>query len=164
MTRAQRALLTCGLLGIAGSGWAATATTSFTVSGTVVPTCSVSAAALSFGGAIPNPINSDVDAQNNITATCSSGASYTIALNVGNGAAATFASRKLSSGPNTLDYTLYTDPSRTVVWGDGTGGSTVFNGSGSGAPQEIPVYGRIPSPQTVPTGAYTDLIVVTLTF
>lgn len=164
MKSTRRALLVCGLLGYAASGWAATATTSFTVSGTVVPTCSVTAAALSFGGAIPNPINSDVDAQSNITATCSSGAAYTIALNAGNGTGATFASRKLSSGPNTLDYTLYTDPSRTVVWGDGTGGSSVFNGSGSGAAQAIPVYGRIPSPQTVPTGAYNDLIVVTLTF
>lgn len=164
MRGTQRVLLAGGLLAFAGSGWAATATTSFAVSGTVVPTCSVSAAALSFGGAIPNPINSDVDAQSSITATCSSGAGYTIALNAGNGTGATFASRKLSSGPNTLNYALYTDPGRTTVWGDGTAGSSLFNGSGSGAAQSIPVYGRIPSPQTVPTGAYSDLIVVTLTF
>ena len=164
MKRTQRALLICGLLGLSTSGWAATATTSFTVSGTVVPTCSVSAEALSFGGAIPNPINSNVDAQSNITATCSSGAAYTVALSAGNGAGATFAQRRLTSGPNTLNYSLYTDASRSIVWGDGTGGSSVFNGSGSGAAQAIPVYGRIPSPQSVPTGAYSDTIVVTLTF
>ena len=154
----------CALLGFAGSGWAATATTSFTVSGTVVPTCSVTAAALSFGAAIPNPINSNVDAQSNITATCSSGAAYTIGLNAGNGAGATFAVRRLTSGPNALSYTLYTDSGRATVWGDGTGGSTLFNGTGTGVAQAIPVFGRIPSGQTVPTGAYSDTIVVTLTF
>ncbi len=164
MKRLNRIVLTSCLLVFAGPGWAATATTSFTVSGTVVPTCNVTAAALSFGAAIPNPINSNVDAESTVTATCSSGASYTIALGVGNGAGATFASRKLTSGPNALDYTLYTDAGRTTVWGDGTAGSSLFNGTGSGAAQAIPVYGRIPSPQTVPTGAYSDTIVVTLTF
>ena len=164
MRRSQRAVLFCGLAGLACSAWAATTTTSFTVSGTVVPTCSVSATALNFGGAIPNPINSNVDAQSTVSATCSSGAAYTIGLNAGTGLGATFAARKMTSGPNTLDYSLYTDPSRSSVWGDGTGGSIVFNGSGTGSEQAIPVYGRIASPQTVPTGAYSDTIIVTLTF
>lgn len=164
MRRYSRILLVLGLFAFAAPLWAATATTTMTVSGTVVPTCSVAAAALNFGAAIPNPINSNVDAQGSVTATCSTGAAYTVALSVGNGAGATFASRKMTSGGNTLNYSLYTDASRTTVWGDGTAGSNTFGGSGSGAAQVIPVYGRIPSPQTVPTGAYTDTVVVTLTF
>lgn len=164
MKRLHRIILVCGLLGFAAPLWAATATTTFSVSGTVVPTCNVSATALNFGAAIPNPINSNVDAQGSVTATCSSGAAYTVGLSVGSGAGATFASRKMTSGPNTLNYSLYTDAGRTTVWGDGTAGSSLFNGSGSGAAQVIPVFGRIPSPQTIPTGAYTDTVVVTLTF
>ena len=70
----------------------------------------------------------------------------------------------MTSGGNTLTYNLYTDPSRTQVWGDGTGGSNVSNGSGSGAAQTINVYGRISSGQTVPTGTYTDTITVTINF
>lgn len=164
MRRSHRALLFCGLAGLAFPASAATTTTSFSVSGTVVPTCSVAATALNFGGAIPNPINSNVDAQSTVTATCSSGAAYTIGLNAGTGVGATFAARRMTSGPNTLVYSLYTDPARSSVWGDGTVGSIVFNGAGTGSAQAIPVYGRIAAPQTVPTGGYTDTIVVTLTF
>ena len=159
-----RLAVLCGLLGMAPAGWAATATTTFAVTGTVVPTCSIAAAAMSFGASIPNPINSNVDATSTVTATCSTGAAYTIAMNLGTGTGATFASRKMRSGANQLNYTLFSDAGRSTVWGDGTAGSSLFNGNGTGAAQAITVFGRILSPQTVPTGAYTDSIVVTITF
>jgi spore coat protein U-like protein len=157
-------LLACAALGYAVPGWAATVTTTFTVTATVVPTCSVSASALSFGTAIPNPINTNVDATSTITATCSAGAPYTISLNAGTGAGATFASRRMTSGPNALAYTLYTDAGRSIIWGDGTSGSSTFNGAGTGVAQAITVFGRILSGQSVPTGAYSDTITVTITF
>lgn len=164
MAAYARLLAFLGFMLAAGSAAAATATTTFTVSGTVVPTCTVSAVPLNFGAAIPNPINSNVDGAGTITATCSTGAPYTIALNVGTGAGATFATRRMTSGGNTLAYNLYSDAGRTIVWGDGTGGSSTSSGSGSGAAQGMSVYGRIPSGQTVPTGTYTDTITVTITF
>ena len=164
MKRFVRFVLLVGLALSAAAAGAATSTTTFAVSGTVVPTCTVAAAALNFGAAIPNPINSNVDAQSNVTATCSTGAPYTIALNVGTGSGATFPARRMTSGANTLVYSLYSDPGRGTVWGDGTGGSSLANGSGNGAAQAITVYGRIPSGQAVPTGTYTDTITVTITF
>ncbi|HEX2827767.1 MAG TPA: spore coat U domain-containing protein [Burkholderiales bacterium] len=164
MNVCARLLVLCGLTAAAATAVAGTATTTFTVSGTVVPTCSISAAALNFGAAIPNPINSNVDGQSTVTATCSSGAPYTVALNVGTGSGATYAARRMTSGGNTLVYNLYTDPSRSQVWGDGTGGSNLSNGSGTGAAQAINVYGRITAGQTVPTGTYTDTITVTINF
>jgi spore coat protein U-like protein len=164
MMRYTRVLLFSGLLLPAALVHAGNATTTFTVSGTVVPTCSVSATGLSFGAAIPNPINANVDAQSAVTATCSTGAPYVVTLNVGTGAGSTFATRRMTSGGNTLAYSLYSDPGRTIVWGDGTGGSSPASGSGSGAAQPLTVYGRIPSGQTVPTGTYTDTITVTITF
>jgi spore coat protein U-like protein len=164
MKRFARLLLFFGLTLSTAAAMAATSTTTFTVSGTVVPTCSVAATALSFGTAIPNPINSNVDAQSTVTATCSTGAPYTIALNAGTGAGATFGSRRMTSGGNTLVYTMYTDPGRGTVWGDGTGGSSVSSGSGNGTAQPVTVYGRIPTGQSVATGTYTDTITVTITF
>ena len=164
MNRYARSLAFFALLLAAATATAATSTTTFSVTGTVVPTCTVSAAALNFGAAIPNPINSNVDAQSTVTATCSTGAPYTIALNAGTGAGATFAARRMTSGGNTLVYSLFSDPGRATIWGDGTAGSNMANGSGSGAAQAITVYGRIPSGQTVPTGTYTDTITVTITF
>lgn len=160
----KRLLAVLGLFAAASPTWAATTTTNFSVSGTVVPTCSVSATPLNFGAAIPNPINSNVDATSTITATCSTGAPYTITLGVGTGAGATYPARRMTSGPNTLVYSLYSDASRTVVWGNGGGGSAAVNGAGSGVAQPITVFGRIPSGQTVTTGSYSDTIVVTLTF
>lgn len=164
MKRFEKVLAFVGLLAVAGPGWAATATTTFGVTGTVVPTCSVAAAALNFGAAIPNPINSNVDVTGAVTATCSTGAPYTLALSAGGGAGATFAARRMTSGPNGLTYSLYSDAGRSVVWGNGTLGSSLSNNTGNGTAQVITVYGRIPSPQTVPTGTYSDTITVTITF
>ena len=159
----KRIIAFCALLLASSSTWAATATTTFAVTANVVPTCSVSAAALNFGAAIPNPISSNVDAQSAITATCSNGAGYTIALNGGTNAG-TVALRRLEAGGTTINYTMYTDAGRSSIWGDGTIGTTLLNGSGSGAPQVIPVYGRIPSGQAPGTGAYSDTVTVTITF
>ena len=69
------------------------------------------------------------------------------------------------SGANQLNYQIYTNASRTTIWGDGS------NGTGSVAlPVEIPdsasatLYGRVPALQSVPTGSYLDTIVVTVNF
>jgi spore coat protein U-like protein len=74
------------------------------------------------------------------------------------------ASRKMSSGTNTVNYNMYTDVGRTKIWGDGTAGSSVNPQTGTGAAQAITVYGRIPTGQTPATGTYNDTITVTLTF
>ena len=86
MRRSGWILILCGILGLPAAGQAATATTTFAVTGTVVPTCNISATALNFGATIPTPVNSNVDAQSTIVATCSSGAPYTVGLSTGNGA------------------------------------------------------------------------------
>ena len=164
MTAYARWLTVLGLMLAAGSAAAATATTTFAVSGTVVPTCTVSTPAMSFGTSIPNPINTAVDVQGNVTATCSAGAPYTIAMSVGSGAGATYSGRQMTAGGSTMTYNLYIDSGRTTVWGDGTGGSDIARGAGTGAAQNITVYGRIRGGQSVPTGSYTDTVNVTLTF
>jgi spore coat protein U-like protein len=108
-------------------------------------------------------VNSNIDATSTITATCSNAVSFSIALNAGQGTGATMASRKMSSGPNTVNYTMYTDAGRTTVWGDGTTGS-INTLTGTGTAQAIPVYGRIPTGQSPALGTYSDTILVTLTF
>lgn len=159
-----RLLLIGGLSAVATHGWAATATTTFTVTGTVVAACSVTAGGMSFGTTIPNPITANIDATSTITATCANGTPYTIALSAGGGPGATFATRFMTNGGSTMTYSLYTNAARTAVWGTGAAGSTVAAGTGNGAAQPITVWGRIP-PQTVATaGAYTDTITVTITF
>lgn len=167
MKKFERVLLVCGLSAIAVPAWAGTATTTFGVSGTVVPTCSVSAAPMSFGATIPGSISANVDATTTITATCATGSSYSVSLNAGLGAGATFATRRMTSGANTLAYSLFLDSGRTDVWGDGVAGTTAgaaFFTTGTGGAQALTVFGRIPAPQTIPTGLYSDTITVTVTF
>src|SRR5215472_2657744 len=70
------ALLTTGaLLGAAGSASAATVGTSFTVSATVLKTCSVSAANLGFGNYTPG--SAPQSAQSNISVNCTKGTGFT---------------------------------------------------------------------------------------
>ncbi|NNC64112.1 MAG: spore coat protein U domain-containing protein [Gammaproteobacteria bacterium] len=64
-------------------------------------------------------------------------------------------------------YNLYSNPARTLVWGDGTGGSlTVFRSKPRPGRQNfsLPVYGRIPPTQSVSPGLYSDDIIVTIVF
>jgi spore coat protein U-like protein len=141
---------------------ASTATTSFSVSATVLSSCAVSASLLAFGSY--NPIASTATTGNTtLLVTCTSGTPYNIGLNPGTGTGATVASRKMTSGSNLLSYSLYQNASLATVWGQTIGTDTV-TGTGTGLPVSVTVYGSVPSLQTVPSGAYTDTISVTVTY
>lgn len=139
---------------------AASDTTTFGVSATVVSTCAISATALAFGVYVLG----QTDGTGTLSVTCTNGTAYTIALDAGTGAGATAASRKMT-GPSSqvMNYSLYQDVGHTTVWGDSLGVSTKA-GTGNGTLQSIPVYGRIPAAQAVGAGAYSDTITVTLTY
>jgi spore coat protein U-like protein len=128
--------------------------------------CSISTTAVSFGGYnvfSPTPL----DAQGQISVTCSlilSG--FTVALD--RGGAPSFSPRQLKQGTEPLNYNLYLDSARTIIWGDGTSGTQVFTQGGIIVlpPQTflLPVYGRIPSGQDVTVGLYTNTVVATVSF
>lgn len=84
-------------------------------------------------------------------------------------AAGTFNPRRMKreGGKDFLDYNLYSDPARTVILGDGSGGTTLIRlKRPTGVPQPwsetITLYGRIPLGQDVPAGAYVDTITATI--
>jgi spore coat protein U-like protein len=64
-----------------------------------------------------------------------------------------------------LNYNLYQDAANTMIWGDGTGGSTEFK-SGSleadNAPFVMTIYGTLPGGQNVPAGTYLDMITISI--
>jgi len=85
------------------------------------------------------------------------------------GGAGSFSPRQLSSGANTLDYNLYTNSARSLVWGDGNAGtSTVSDGYGFllllVEERSYTVFGRVPTAQLVSSGTYTDSLTVTIVF
>lgn len=147
----------------APSAIAATATTTFTTSAEIVASCAVSAGNLSFGSIDPLA-GTPTDQTSTVSVTCTNGHGYNVGLNAGTGTGATVATRKMTAGANTLNYTLYSDSGRTTVWGDTVDTDTVA-GTGTGAVQTLTVYGRVPSQPTAVVGAgYSDTISVTVTY
>jgi spore coat protein U-like protein len=104
-----------------------------------------------------------------VSVTCvlasASAGSYVISL--GQGRSNSYATRTLKLA-SSLSYNLYTTSSVPApIWGDGTGGSQSVTGSFPSTllnTQSFTVYGRIPSGQNVPPGAYTDTVTVMVDF
>ena len=158
-----RAGILCAALAATTPAFAATTSTTLNVDAIVTANCTVSAGALSFGNV--DPLGGDVDASATLTVTCTNGTDWDAAAGVGSGSGASYAARRMSSGGNLLDYNVYTNALRTNVWGDGTGTTVTIASSGTGAAQNVTIYGRVPTGQTgaVP-GNYADTVAVTVTY
>lgn len=131
--------------------------------------CTVTTTAVAFGAyrslsGLARESSGSVDV--NCTAQIGSAVSYTITLTAGTG---TYASRQLASGANRLGYNLFKDSAYSLVWGDGTGGSSSVSDSYTlAAPPTLrsyTVYGRIPGGQNLTrVGAYSDSVTVTVSY
>jgi len=177
------AMLTAGaLLGAAGSASAANpATTSFTVTATVLKNCSVGATNLGFGNYTPG--NGALTATSTITVSCTKGTTYTVALN-GGSSGGTVAQRQMlqTAGTSTLQYNLCTNVTTAAglcqanqAWGDGTNGTVMQNGTGAGMgggnATAFSVNGGLPDNANNQTAAvvgistlYSDLVTVSVAY
>ena len=98
----------------------------------------------------------------NILVTCTSGTPYTVELNAGGGSGATTAVRKMTSGGNTVNYSIYKEVAHTNVFG--TGGTEKVSATGNASAQTYTAYGLVPIQATPPIGTYTDTVTVTVTY
>lgn len=89
------------------------------------------------------------------------GGSFAVTLSTG--WSNSYTSRIMRSGANQLNYNLYTDSARTVVWGNGSGSSS-FQAVTGNSTTTLTVYGQIPAGQDAAVGNYTDTIIATVTF
>lgn len=108
-------------------------------------------------------LSAAVNADGEVQVTCSDTTPYDIGLGAGSGSGATVEVRKMTSGSTTIDYTLYSDASRSTVWGDTIDNNTV-SGTGNGDAQAFPIYGQVPAQTTPAAGTYTDTVTVTVTY
>lgn len=98
-----------------------------------------------------------------LTIHCSGGGKANFVVSLSTGQSNSYASRVMKSGGTSLNYNLYTTSGRTVIWGDGTGGSstrTVPRNSTT----TLSIFGRIPAGQDVAVGTYLDSISATVEF
>ena len=158
----KAALTACFLLPWMSASHAASTTTTFGVQVALTATCTInSAPALNFG--TQGILSANVDQTSTIQVTCTNSTPYNMGLNAGTGSGATVATRKLTSGGATVNYTLYSDSGRSTVWGNTVSTDTAA-GTGNGGAQSYTVYGRIPTQTTPAPGTYTDTITVTVTY
>lgn len=147
---------------------AATATSNLSVDATVAANCSITTTAVAFGSYDPIVTNktTDLTANGAVNVTCTSGSAATITLGQGSNAEATSTAgaplRQMANGTNRLKYGLYSESTRTTVWGDTA--ATGLAHTGTGAAVALTVYGKVAAGQNMPAGAYADTVVATVTF
>lgn len=141
----------------------------FLLAGEVRAACNVSATGVSFG-AYDVFSATPLDSTGSVTVSCDEVPPPDVVIAIGPSAGSGgFNPRQMrhASRPDRLGYNLFTDASRSAVWGDGTGGTrTVFlkNVKRNKPPVVTTIYGRIPPGQNVPAGSYADTLTATITW
>jgi spore coat protein U-like protein len=119
--------------------------------------CNVQSAGIVFGAYdVLDP--GALDGAGSVTVDCDSAVPFSVGLGAGGGS---YSQRRMTAGTSDLDYNLYSDAARLIVWGDGVGASDV---SASGTSVDLPIYGRIPARQNVRAGVYVDTITITVSY
>jgi len=138
------------------SGKAASTTGVLTATANINASCTVSGNTMAFG----TYSGTQIDQTGIITANCTPGTSYTIAMTT----AQTGGNYVMNTSPvvDPLNYKLYTNTGRTTEIVAGTQIET--NGHGNGNNQNTTVYGRLPGAQVASIGAYSGTTTFTLTY
>ena len=159
----MRGILAVLLVCAASPAWAASVSSQFNVTATVLKNCAVAASDLAFGNYTAGS-GSPVTASTTVSVTCTTALAYTIALDGGQTTSDVNARAMTDGAAHNLSYGLYTTNGYATVWGDGSAGTSTVAGTGNGAAQAVTVYGRIPASQFVAAGSYTDRVTVTVNY
>ena len=105
------------------------------------------------------------DSTGTITYRCNSTAAN-ISIALSDGSSSTFSPRTLRKGSEVLQYNLYRNAARTTIWGDGTGGTSVYSLANppNNSNVNLTIYGRIPAQQDVSAGNYSDTVSAVINF
>lgn len=118
---------------------------------------------LDFGSVLPGQVAPT--ATSTITVTATRGTTYSISLDQGLHPAGLY--RQMFNGPDFIGYTIYQDPDRGMLWGNGPTFGPAVTGTGTGTPQTYTAYGMVNGgtiPFNIHEGAYSDTITVTLVY
>ncbi len=148
---------------------AGSASSTFRVTATLDPTCTIQTTPVSFGHY--NPLiaqaHAPLDVNSTVTITCSKGMATTIALDRGlhgKQARATTRAMKHMSSNEYLEYDLFQDVLRTIVWGTAGENIVVPAIAPDAKPRTFQIFGRIYPAQDVAAGDYADTVVAIVNF
>lgn len=132
---------------------------SVAVSLVIEPSCHLDARPLSFP-AVPGD-GSQSETESSLAFACTPNTAYVVSID--DGQHASFGMRQMANLRGQLvAYELYSDAARTRRWGAGPT-QAVAGQVADGGRIILPIYGQVPNP-TVMTGAYSDLVTVTIAF
>ena len=164
------ALLIAALVITPAAAQAGTATNSLTVQVTMPAACTIGAATLTFPSSSGTSLlTTALTASTNVSVTCTNSSPYSIGMDPG----ANFStSRRMASAGAYIPYGLYLDSNDTQAWTTTTasascsgGANTCYLGTGSGAAQLVPIYGKVPTVAVAPApGTYSDTVTMTVTY
>ncbi len=134
-------------------------TADFTLTVTIVASCSISANALAFG----NYSGALLEATTTLSVTCTDTTPYDVGLSAGTASGATVTNRMMTGpGGALLDYSLFSNSAYSTNWGNSSGSWVA--GTGTGLAQTLTVYGQIPAGKYPAPGSYTDTITATVNY
>lgn len=125
-------------------------------------TCTISVTGVAFG-AYDVFSGSAVLSTGSVTLQCGP-AARNIMVSLSPGQGGSYSPRTLANAGEALSYNLYLDAARTMVWGDGTGGTQQYTDPTPAGSLVLTIYGAIPPLQDVSAGTYTDNIVASVNF
>ena len=127
-------------------------------------TCSISASSVSFG-AYDVFASAPLDSTGSVTFNCTAN-EKNISIMLNTGSSGSFSARTMRKTGETLNYNLYLDAARSIIWGDGTGGTQYYFDKNPPNKKDVVVtiYARTPAGQDAATGSYTDTITATINF
>lgn len=122
------------------------------------PSCAFSSLIpVSFGAYDVLSASPNINGVGSITISCQGGGPTTFVVSLSAGQSNSYASRVMKNGVNSLNYNLYTSAARTIVWGNGTGGSSTMTVARNQT-TTLSIFGAIPAQQDVAVGNYLDSI------
>jgi spore coat protein U-like protein len=110
--------------------------------------------------------NQPLDSTGNLEFRCTQvAAGDMLSIQLNRGESNSFLPRAMMHRGMRFEYNLYLDAARTIVWGDGTSGTSAYTARPiEGQTISVPIYGRIPPRQNVAIGSYSDSIVLTVLY
>jgi spore coat protein U-like protein len=130
--------------------------------------CTATATGVSFGSYDPTATQATTttgSVQVHCTLLVAIAGSFSIDLSTGS--SNSYSGRTLRNGASKLNYNLFTNNTRSQIWGNGTGGSANVSQTFSGlliVDQSVNIYGSIGAGQNVPDGSYSDTIIATINY
>ena len=139
------------------SAAAANASSTMTISATVLPACTLETGAMAFSAL--DSANVTGAAQAAVTIECTPGTAYAVTMDQGLHGGRRMADER---GTAFLDYEIYQDAAGTMPWGASSGGA-VSGISPNAGKVALSAYGRVLSATAIP-GRYQDVVTVTVQF